>query len=538
MAEETLQDDPFNPLLGRMLGIQDPTKMNLTLSQIGRKALGADTEEYQKRKAEVDAARTAMTAALQERKNRFDPTMLALAQGFLAPTRTGSFGESLGMAVKGYGEAQQAEMERAAQLAKMRYELARSGLSEEQEAAKLGLSVMGKLSPKLTNLQQQVRSEGMDPLSPQGQARVRELYQLSQATPEMKEFSARSGVALTDPTFSTKFTQSRNLEPLRPIATRLGLDLNNPDDVLKAQQQLQRETFRTQNPDVAKRLDEFGGDPLNPKDVERATKLVAADANLERTGKRTTIAQQQANTMRTNQEISDHIRDGNFAVLPEYARQVGVPIQPKNPYAGMNRIEATKKREEDLKSSEKYINDKVAPFMSGIDTDITNLTRAQQLNTELATGQVYGVPVVGTAAKLLSGDKAKFDELDSLSALAAKANRIPGDSNVSNIDVQMMRLGTFSSDKQPAANKVIIEFLLEQRKRDRDYNEYLQNYAAVNGQIGPHAQAEWRRYLEANPITRKNPQTGRVELNPDRMSYQQFYTAPRVLIGKDGKLKQ
>ncbi|NCX23109.1 MAG: hypothetical protein EBX17_08005, partial [Betaproteobacteria bacterium] len=76
-----------------------------------------------------------MKAALENRKGRVDPSMLALAQGFLAPTRTGSFGESLGTAVGAYQQAQAKEEDRAAQLAKMRLELANAAVREEKEAA-------------------------------------------------------------------------------------------------------------------------------------------------------------------------------------------------------------------------------------------------------------------------------------------------------------------------------------------------------------------------------------------------------------------
>ena len=51
---------------------------------------------------EDDAYKSAlqkMKAALDMRENRmFDPQLLAMAQGFLSPTKTGSFGESLGQA--------------------------------------------------------------------------------------------------------------------------------------------------------------------------------------------------------------------------------------------------------------------------------------------------------------------------------------------------------------------------------------------------------------------------------------------------------
>jgi hypothetical protein len=67
-----------------------------------------------------------------ERNNRlFDPTMLAMAQGFLAPTKTGSFGESLGNVAAAVGPAQSAEEKRTMEMAKMRLDMAQQGVQTE-----------------------------------------------------------------------------------------------------------------------------------------------------------------------------------------------------------------------------------------------------------------------------------------------------------------------------------------------------------------------------------------------------------------------
>lgn len=67
-----------------------------------------------------------------ERNNRlFDPTMLAMAQGFLAPTKTGSFGESLGNVAAAVGPAQSAEEKRTMDMAKMRLEMAQQGVQTD-----------------------------------------------------------------------------------------------------------------------------------------------------------------------------------------------------------------------------------------------------------------------------------------------------------------------------------------------------------------------------------------------------------------------
>ena len=536
MTDDTqAADSGYSPVLAQMLKI-DPAQMgSVSLSALGRQAMGADTEEYKKARAEVDAARETMRLALENRKGRVDPSMLALAQGFLAPTRTGSFGESLGSAVGAYGKAQEGEENRQAQLAKMRYELANARLGEESEAAKLGLSVAGKLTPRMTAYQQQVQAEGVDPRSPAGIARVKELLALDKSTPEMKTFAAQTGLSITDPTFAGKFKLFEDTKPLRETAARLGLDINDPAQRQRAQQEMQRDTFRTQNPDLAKALQRFGGDPLKPTDLARAQRELQTDVNLERTGKQMTIAQQNAQTTRTKQEIDEHIRQGDFGAVANKALEVGVPLDPKASYAGLNKIEAAKKREADAKEANKYINETVAPLVSGADADILDLQRALKLNSEISTGYTYGLGMgIGDIAKLTSGDRAKISEFDSLAAKAAKMNRIPGDSNVSNADMKWMALGTFSSDKAPSTNKNIIEFNLAQRQRDRDFNSYLQNYAAVNGVITPHAQAQWRKYLEANPITTRD-EKGTIKINPSRMTYQQYFSMPRVKVDAQGR---
>jgi hypothetical protein len=76
--------------------------------------------------------------------------------------------------------------------------------------------------------------------------------------------------------------------------------------------------------------------------------------------------------------------------------------------------------------------------------------------------------------------------------------------------------------------------MIEQRKRDRDYNSYLSNYAAVNGAITPSADAQWRAYLNANPITTRDAK-GRVIINPTRVPYQQYFTMPRVRVDEQGR---
>ena len=147
---------------------------------------------------------------------------------------------------------------------------------------------------------------------------------------------------------------------------------------------------------------------------------------------------------------------------------------------------------------------------------------AKLLLQQMEVGQAMGVPYVVEGRNI------------DVSDLPQVQNRIPGDSNVSNLDVKMMQLGTFSSDKEPSTNKTLLEFQIAQRRRDAEFNKYMADYAAVNGAITPYAEAQWRRYLDSNPITVRDDK-GRVSINPNRMTYQQYFSMPRVRVDSQGR---
>jgi len=79
----------------------------------------------------AEAALKRLSEALEARGNRFfDPQMLAMAEGFLAPTRSGSFGESLGNAANRLRLAQEAQ-------GKQEYETAQAQMGLIQQKAAL-----------------------------------------------------------------------------------------------------------------------------------------------------------------------------------------------------------------------------------------------------------------------------------------------------------------------------------------------------------------------------------------------------------------
>jgi hypothetical protein len=100
--------------------------------------LGSDPEYSAKLKS-VKEAENVLSDMLRKRTEEpnLSPSMLAASGEFFDPGRTGSFGESLGRAIKGYSAAKQMEDKQASENAMMRYQMERMGLESAQTGAAL-----------------------------------------------------------------------------------------------------------------------------------------------------------------------------------------------------------------------------------------------------------------------------------------------------------------------------------------------------------------------------------------------------------------
>lgn len=93
----------------------------------------AEGEQEQQKLQEIQELQRKLLQAYEARP-LFDPTLLAMARGFGAPSRTGSFFESLGNVAGELGPVQQAQQEKAQELAAMRLQLAQAELGGLQQA--------------------------------------------------------------------------------------------------------------------------------------------------------------------------------------------------------------------------------------------------------------------------------------------------------------------------------------------------------------------------------------------------------------------
>ena len=84
-----------------------------------------------------DAAMQRIEGLLKSRENKlFDPTLLAMAQGFLSPTATGSFGEGLGAAAGNVLKSQEVEQKQGMENAQMRLQLAQAQKEQDLKTRK------------------------------------------------------------------------------------------------------------------------------------------------------------------------------------------------------------------------------------------------------------------------------------------------------------------------------------------------------------------------------------------------------------------
>lgn len=96
--------------------------------------LPGESEEARAANKMYQNALNKMIESLDARKNRmFDPTMLAMAQGFLTPGRTGSFGEALGQVAGNVRAAETEQAKEEQQLAEMGLKVAQSNIAMQQQ---------------------------------------------------------------------------------------------------------------------------------------------------------------------------------------------------------------------------------------------------------------------------------------------------------------------------------------------------------------------------------------------------------------------
>lgn len=101
--------------------------------------------EYDAKRKELLAQQQKLIASLEARISGPQDIFMAMAQGFGAPTRSGSFGESLSNALGGVSAVQKDRRGMESDLAKMRIELGAKELEQDKESM-LSSAIMGQIN--------------------------------------------------------------------------------------------------------------------------------------------------------------------------------------------------------------------------------------------------------------------------------------------------------------------------------------------------------------------------------------------------------
>ena len=90
--------------------------------------------DLQTQRAALNSQTEKLLASLDARQNRlFDPMLLKVAAGFAKPTRTGSFGESLGYAAEAAVDESEKEFARQQATEKLKQELMQKQMEQAQQ---------------------------------------------------------------------------------------------------------------------------------------------------------------------------------------------------------------------------------------------------------------------------------------------------------------------------------------------------------------------------------------------------------------------
>ena len=349
-----------NPASGKLdVDAKQAELLESQSTQTGLKEKAVDDLDAQREAMNLALLR--MRASLDSRKNRvFDPVLMQTAAGFLKPTKTGSFGESLGYAAEGAGVASEREQVRQAENLKLEQELTEKEMAFRRQL--MGDKFMQRFNPK----------EGAPTSTSQAAAQV-------SAAPVLGEGKQVAPVAPLSP--SQRILQGNQQEPQvtqndinEAIARGLDKDLiTRLENRLKFQQQEKELALKAQTNEQAARAERVKFTPQGAPDnftVEVPRDLY--DKYLE--------ALRTRNKTKDNQTYFEFLRDNNLLTQTQLPKEPTEPIK-NAPSATETEVEKASK----IKRSEEAIKaDQV------LQTQISTSAGTAQERV-IAADQIYGL---------------------------------------------------------------------------------------------------------------------------------------------------
>jgi hypothetical protein len=162
-------------------------------------------------------AQKILSESYERRNQLFDPTLLAMAQGFLAPTKSGTFGEAIATTAEKVSAAQADEEKRAREAAAMRFQLAASeaGQYGEMRKARMGANLLSSGQP----MSEEDFRRYAQLVGPEAAAKMFEIRKKMEDTKRQEAFRA-----VIPDLVASKDGKTPTLQDMLAIAANKGLD--------------------------------------------------------------------------------------------------------------------------------------------------------------------------------------------------------------------------------------------------------------------------------------------------------------------------
>lgn len=201
--------------------------------------------------------------------------------------------------------------------------------------------------------------------------------------------------------------------------------------------------------------------------------------------------------------------------------QMGVPLPPNDPYAGMSRKGRENLQGKEITQAEKRLAEEQANAR-GSQAMAQDAEQFKALNERTSTGPISGSAPAAFVRGIFDPD---IQTMRSISDRLTPKMREPGSGATSDFDARMFQSALFGVNKNPESNRAIADAMILKAKAEKDRVSFMESYLAQNNTLRG-ADSAWTQYAEANPIfdpaSKDTP-----KINPARQPWRQYFSGGR-----------
>lgn len=475
----------------------------------GQKMANVDFSEADRRREEAIANKRAAIQRGYQNLLSSKPDnielLLSISKGLLSPTRTGAFAEGLGNVA---GEAlpalqRQRQMERNRQDQLAQYDVSMS--SVDAEASKdLYDKLLRRAQLGERTMNQATQLSVQEGLKRDAMATQRELAL-------MRAENARAGAGARREIIDIEISdeEAKQMGLPRGGTYKVSVDKANPSDVRVIGASKPQNTGGTVQ-DIMLTEEQAARFGVSPGPAK-----VRVDAQGNIIG---VIGRPLTGEERKGEQSTSLSLDERKAI----ADRLNVPLQDVDPTAGMSKSAADAVIKEQNKQAEKLLAEMREAVATGR-ASLADYKRFEQLLQKQGTGGIYGAPVIGGAARAISGmTNAELREMQSIADRITPTMRQPGSGATSDFDARMFQSATVGVDKPAATNRAIIRGAQAAQQNLIERLAFFEAYATANRGSLRGAEEYWQKYLDANPIF--DPTNDKTPvLNEKRKPWREFF---------------